>query len=171
MIERSGKISVYCVVQVSEADIGGEGFGEAAKIKFKVSTEGGDSEANGGVGAGRDAGVFPSRPSGEIFPCNGARIAKLQLYLSQIYAADHLPCYRPAAVTRRPWRTRAGRRGRRRSPVRDEYDEHHRVVMVDGRYGGELAEGALALSLLVCGEAGLGARQRADPRLGRRERR
>ncbi|MEO7330170.1 MAG: hypothetical protein ABI193_16465 [Minicystis sp.] len=138
-IERSGKVSVYCHLQVSEADIGEKGFGEATKIKFKVSTEGGDLGKRTAESA-RVATREISRPSAKSSP-HGADIAKLQLYLAQIYAADHLPCYRPAGSHEETVANEPGKKGKKKITVRDEYDEKHRTVTVDGRYGGELAKG------------------------------
>ncbi len=161
-IERSGKVSIYCHVQVSEADVGESGFGEAHAIELEVETEGGDLGARKACSA-QVATRAIERENAKDSP-TGSDIAKLQLYLAQICAADHLPCYRPAGSHKE---SVVDAKGKKRSiVVHDEYSEEHHTVTVDGRYGGDLAKGLWRFIYSYAGKEGweLGSVKTIDDR-------
>jgi hypothetical protein len=149
--ERSGKVSIYCHVQVTEADVGESGFGVAQAIELDVETEGGDlgsRKAHSAQIATREI----ERAGAKDSP-TGSDIAKLQLYLAQIRAVDHLPCYRPAGSHKEAV---VDARGKKKGSivVHDEYSEEHHTVTVDGRYGGDLARGLWRFIYSYAGKEG-----------------
>lgn len=149
-IERSGKMSVFCHVQVTEADVGESGFGAAHAIDFEVEIEGGDLGSRKAKSAQVATRVI-ERTSSKDSP-TGSDIAKLQLYLAQIRAADHLPCYRPAGSHKE---NVVDAKGKKKSIViNDEYSEENHTVTVDGRYGGELAKGLWRFIYSYAGKEG-----------------
>lgn len=156
-ITRPSSFSVTCEVMVSDAKVGEGAFGKEASVTLKASAQGGDLGSREAKAmriktraVRREEGGTPS----------GEDIAKLQVYLSQIHAADHHPCYRfvgshsvsievEEIIPAKGKRPEQVKKRKKKVTVSDDYQGREEVkkgekpdaVQIDGGYGGELARG------------------------------
>src|SRR4029079_3235019 len=155
-------------VMVTDAAIGQGSFGKASAVTLKAKVSGGDlgdrTDTDMPIKTREIRREKDGAPSGED-------IAKLELYLAQINAADHLPCYRvigahkvqveeehvTPAKGKAPAKTK---KVKKTVSVTDEYDGHDpakkgapaQVVQIDGSYGGELARALFRFAYSFAGD-------------------
>jgi hypothetical protein len=155
-IEHAGSLSISCEIMVTDAAIGKGSFGKPSAVTLKAKVSGGDLGDRTATAMRIKTREIRREKDGTP---SGEDIAKLQLYLAQINAADHLPCYRAIgshkaqieetqvtpATAKKPAKTR---KVKKTVVVTDEYDGHEptgkkgekaQLVQIDGSYGGELS--------------------------------
>jgi hypothetical protein len=155
-IEHGASLSISCEVMVTDAAIGKGSFGKPSAVTLKAKVSGGDLGERTATAMRIKTREIRREKDGTP---SGEDIAKLQLYLAQINAVDHLPCYRmigshkadvmeEQVVPAKGKKPATTKKVKKKVVVIDEYDGHEpakkgeaaQVVQIEGSYGGELAQ-------------------------------
>lgn len=157
-IQRSRSLSITCEVGVPDASPGDGTFGKVSAVELIAKVSGGDLGSRKASTQRIKTREIKREKEGTD---RGEDIAKLQVYLSQIEAVDHKPCYRIVGTHKEKVEVQVVTPAKGKRPekvttkeqkvdVADEYayreykktdKEKHEAVIVNGEYGGELAKG------------------------------